>query len=361
VQRYSTNEDVIKAWYWVKSGDGRNTNESIYFRGDTIFSYGEHFPMAHRLSSGTFMVNGDTYSSTTSHHQSILRRVLRNENTFIIPFSALTEAQVDFTKVVPIGTEGEKEIPYTYKDRVTGEKREGIRHLMGSTLFKYISPVKEFCSKEESEGYEVDTIKLQEMCSKDGTVNWELYRKLKYSEDCPVRYFRHQTKTDYYLSGMDETSVKPESSFFLSKLVKECSSVEEAYESMKPPEVIEYQKNLYCTDAAITLSEELGEELSVKRQGEFFFIPEQSPVVTDVLNKREKAKLLVKDAVLFHKDTRKVAQHTAAKGIVIDNITYVKGAIKHARKEHRVLRLKYWHRVYENVEDGTWKAGGNVD
>lgn len=44
--------------------------------GQTIYSYGPHFPMARKLDDGTIAVNTDRWSVTTSKHQSALRAVL---------------------------------------------------------------------------------------------------------------------------------------------------------------------------------------------------------------------------------------------------------------------------------------------
>lgn len=57
---------------------------NIYYEpnkdGSTIFSYGYHFPMAHRLLNGTFLMTNRTYSSSTGKHLNHLRRALSHEN-----------------------------------------------------------------------------------------------------------------------------------------------------------------------------------------------------------------------------------------------------------------------------------------
>lgn len=50
---------------------GRKT--PLFIEGDTIFSYGKHFPLARRNADGTFWVNPEKYSVTTSKHQSLVR------------------------------------------------------------------------------------------------------------------------------------------------------------------------------------------------------------------------------------------------------------------------------------------------
>lgn len=49
---------------------------ALYFDGRVAFSYGEHFPLAVITGPKTAAVNADKYSSTTSRHQSMIRRAL---------------------------------------------------------------------------------------------------------------------------------------------------------------------------------------------------------------------------------------------------------------------------------------------
>ena len=63
------------AWKFLDGGIFNRSN--ILTDGQTIYSYGYHFPMARKLDNGTIAVNVDRYSRTTSKHQSALRDVLR--------------------------------------------------------------------------------------------------------------------------------------------------------------------------------------------------------------------------------------------------------------------------------------------
>ena len=62
---------------WTFLGGGIFNRSNILTAGQTIYSYGYHFPMARKLDNGTIAVNVDRYSPTTSKHQSALRDVLR--------------------------------------------------------------------------------------------------------------------------------------------------------------------------------------------------------------------------------------------------------------------------------------------
>jgi hypothetical protein len=61
----TSHEDVAQAWSEGKSAKGSR----MYSNGRTIFSYGSHFPVAHRIKD-TVLFNTDKYSSSTSKHQS---------------------------------------------------------------------------------------------------------------------------------------------------------------------------------------------------------------------------------------------------------------------------------------------------
>ena len=67
-----TNKQIIKAFV---SGaiKGKNSTGSLFVEGDTIYSYGYHFPLARRHEDGIFWVNPDRYSVTTSKQQGMVR------------------------------------------------------------------------------------------------------------------------------------------------------------------------------------------------------------------------------------------------------------------------------------------------
>ena len=122
-----------------KDGATKGTASNMFIRGNTIYSYGTHFPLAHRYDWG-YLLNGDTYSVSTSRHQSECRRILQ-PNT-VIPFSALQQAlhvgrYNDYEEmnieVLHQTEDTYKEIPY--KDPKTGEDKIRYDHQLGSTLF----------------------------------------------------------------------------------------------------------------------------------------------------------------------------------------------------------------------------------
>ena len=94
---------------WRDIVTGRTTRgplsaSNIMVSGDRVFSYGSHFELARPLRDRAgaitaYLLNGDSYSVTTSGHQSHVRQVLSGETTVIIPHSALNSAGIDLDSV----------------------------------------------------------------------------------------------------------------------------------------------------------------------------------------------------------------------------------------------------------------------
>lgn len=72
------NADVPHRWAQRAGGAGKGSN--FFYDGDTIYSYGRHFPIAKHMDSpkGVHFIafNPETYSSTTTRHQSYTRRAI---------------------------------------------------------------------------------------------------------------------------------------------------------------------------------------------------------------------------------------------------------------------------------------------
>ena len=297
-------QEVYSAFISGEYPKGKNySNETVFFEGDTIYSYGYHFPMAIKMN-GFYLVNADVYSNTTSKHQSNLRSALKYHDTVLIPFSALESAGIWKDTIVALDREDEKEIPYEYKDRTTGETRVGHMHLMGSTLFK---------------ATRIDT---------RNDVSGEFY----------------------FLSGLDETGSNPWSAFFLAQLPGEVFTVETAYRMLKPQPV---------------LAAEIMDKKEVLRQGEWFFIPVDDGH-NDILNQFEKdglAKGKGEYAFLENRDRRRGGSHIATRLIDYSGEVYVRGTVRHIGGDHKMLKLepKRWYRAYENTQVAGWGSQGRID
>lgn len=73
-----TNKQLVQSF--VDGTNKRNSRSNIFIDGDTIYSYGYHFPMATRQADGSYIVTNRSYSSSTSRHQRYLEQALRGAN-----------------------------------------------------------------------------------------------------------------------------------------------------------------------------------------------------------------------------------------------------------------------------------------
>lgn len=61
---------------WAHQLKSSQNGSHFFFKGDTIYSYGHHFPIARRISSDIFLFTSRGYSSTTSQHKAIVSRAI---------------------------------------------------------------------------------------------------------------------------------------------------------------------------------------------------------------------------------------------------------------------------------------------
>lgn len=100
-------EAAIDAWHQMVTGQSTEEPDDcnqIKVRGDVLYSYGQHFELARPLRDKRrkihgYLLNGDTYSQSTTQHQSHVRWLLSGEQTVIIPHEALNSAGIDLETV----------------------------------------------------------------------------------------------------------------------------------------------------------------------------------------------------------------------------------------------------------------------
>jgi hypothetical protein len=72
--------EIPHLWAHRTQDDARNKQGNLYFTGDTIYSYGSHFPIARHVVSEegerAILFTTDTYSVTTSSHCSAVRSAI---------------------------------------------------------------------------------------------------------------------------------------------------------------------------------------------------------------------------------------------------------------------------------------------
>jgi len=67
-------DEVAHIWAQQSQQEGRASN--VFFYGKTIYSYGEHFPIARFEKKNVVLMNSETYSVSTSKHATIVLRAL---------------------------------------------------------------------------------------------------------------------------------------------------------------------------------------------------------------------------------------------------------------------------------------------
>lgn len=183
---------------------------------------------------------------------------------------------------------------------------------------------------------------------------WEWTGKVKTNGD---KVFEHtlggalfEYLGNYYLTGMDPSGRDTRGRFFLTQLDNEAiqehgvpENIDAAYKLMMPP-----------------LIRQLDGDAIIYRQGEWFFVeylcgpPEETQ----------------KPYYLEHRDPDRENSHYATEGFRRGHDQYVKGIVKHVRREHKQLKLfqtgekhkdRGWFRVFESVQGPSWGAAGGVD
>lgn len=79
---------VCHIWANQSQSQARNSGNSVFFDGDTIYSYGRHFGMARivsRKGHRAVLHTTSRYSITTSKHQSFVRWASRHLPSFTVP------------------------------------------------------------------------------------------------------------------------------------------------------------------------------------------------------------------------------------------------------------------------------------
>jgi hypothetical protein len=311
----------------------RGVSRSIFvspFDDRTLCSWGTHFPLVRIMPGASgdrswWLLNGDTYSVSTTNHQRIVRDACHGTGlpVLILPFSCLDAARIDRESIVPVDIqpEGQEEITHhaAAEDQVPQLHRWNARqlpdgrwewttwqHWLGASVFRASYTVRE-------------------------GEDWE-----------PV------TRTAYFLSAFDEQEPAP--LYFLCELPAGAApaTVADAVQALKPAEVL-------AAEAA---------GLAVMRQGDVFAIPLDLPT-RKVPGKTERGAYLLN---LGHKATEvRVAD---------DGTTYARGILRHSppygRTPDHARRpmgdRRSWYQVVKNTvpldargDSRAWSRAGNVD
>lgn len=79
------NHGVAHVWAQNNQAEGRSGNGQFFFDGPALFSYGRHFLAGFILPNGTALLNADSYSISTSRHQSYARSAVSHRARVMVP------------------------------------------------------------------------------------------------------------------------------------------------------------------------------------------------------------------------------------------------------------------------------------
>ena len=306
MKNYGTIDEVMSAYVKGEKGPHSNYQRNIFFKDNIIYSYGTHFPLAMKLKCGTYLINGDHYSVTTSKHQSKIRHIIiggwgrqkdLNEN-FTTSWSALrrTDAKPDGSNIILV------------------DKRPDL-HKSGEDAKKWL---KENPDDRGGITFHYDRLGELSWIHRPGSTLLRINRK-------------------YWICGMDENS------YFVSRLPRRCYTVSDAFNMLKPDEVKQYEKE---------------KDVQVPRQGEWFFL--------DLCLPASEAKKEYKNMEQKYILPRELGgnPHTATRGMKKKKDIFISGQVRHP--EHRMARLSTLKDIkvfqaYENTAKESYSAEGRVD
>ena len=123
-----TSAEIPHLWAHQKVPEARNRQGNLYFQGDTIYSYGSHFPIARLVKfKGRECVLFTTreYSQMTSQHKYAVRRAVKNMTVFFVPSVSARHSEVKMS----------------YKERCDELLAEARKARMGSGMFYRLNSV----------------------------------------------------------------------------------------------------------------------------------------------------------------------------------------------------------------------------
>lgn len=113
----STVAMVPHIWAQQSQEEGRNSSNTIFFKGDTIYSYGYHYVMAKFVAPNLVLMNSNNFSATTASHKSHTRQAL-----------------IGVARVIEVPTPDISNDPEYRKGAALIDHRRNIKHLVDEAI-----------------------------------------------------------------------------------------------------------------------------------------------------------------------------------------------------------------------------------
>jgi len=131
------NQQVAHLWASGNKASGKGSN--FYFEGDTIYSYGSHFPIARRITEGFYLITERGYSNSTSRHISCTRRAIPS---FAKVFSVENRPDSTFETI-------REEKMSQARERLEGARTrlEGVEGKNAFSIYENAEKLSQFCEE----------------------------------------------------------------------------------------------------------------------------------------------------------------------------------------------------------------------
>lgn len=322
-----------------------------------LLSYGSHFTLSRAMVAedgklSHWLLNGDTYSSSTSKHQSMVRAAVKatGKPVLIVPFSAIAMAGIRMESITPIDLDPERFVTEHHSSRNLSDLPRHER-----THYRYDPETRRStetpAQPDENGVYHWGTRRHFLGASVLKATHVELVDVLRDPERPYMILDRtFEERESFFLSAFDDQETRP--LYFLAQLPGPAETVAEALESLKPE---------IATDVE-----------NYTRQGDIFAVP--SDLTTRQL--RKLGATIAKRTTAPHAEVALVGtDHTATEVATLpDGSQFARGLLYHdvwpRERDHARRKMhdgKTWHRIARNTvpwvngRPRAWSIQGNVD
>lgn len=95
-----SNSDLVHTFAQKTQDEGRTSNNSLFFKGNKIYSYGYHYLLGEFLDDNTILINSKGYSNTTAKHTSMLMNAVSHYRRIMLPIHRSEQIDVKYISIL---------------------------------------------------------------------------------------------------------------------------------------------------------------------------------------------------------------------------------------------------------------------